>query len=161
MISTMNLKKTELSKRKDILAMPQLPTHIYVVEHYYNKRTPSNNWSTIKYEQEWLCRTPERHDKATNDETAKYFHARREFAYGKHGVYVNRWTAIEPAYKEERVCENTKEVPLTETIRNAIANAKICDPDFTTKDGITIQISDWSTVSDEILEWNRLTNKIE
>jgi hypothetical protein len=74
-------------------------------------RTPSGRWSTVPLETpETFARTWQQHHRATGDEEARFFNARRAFRHCTAGVLCERWVAPVAWGSSERLIETAEPV---------------------------------------------------
>lgn len=117
--------------------------YIYVAEKWHEHRAPSGRWSKIKHEREFEVRDENKQECAVGDNTAKWWHARRQFSYGPGGCYVSYWSATEPSMREERIREDIKQYELPPRLLGFVkTNLHIEDPRYTTPDGTLLLIRD-------------------
>ena len=86
---------------------------IFKVESAIYGRTPSGRWSTVpSRERETSARTWQQQQRATGDDEARFFHARRTFRHIAAGVYCARWVAPVAWGKDERLIETAAPVAI-------------------------------------------------
>jgi hypothetical protein len=74
-------------------------------------RTPSGRWSTVPLETpETFARTWQQHHRATDDEEARFFKARRAFRHCAAGVLCGRWVAPVAWGNSKRLVETAEPV---------------------------------------------------
>ncbi len=84
---------------------------IFKVTSAIYPRTPSGRWSTVPCdERDTTARTWEQQHRATADEEARFFNARRTFHHCAAGVFCERWAAPVAWGNDKRMIETAEPV---------------------------------------------------